>query len=150
MVANTRDTVLPGLKERTVEVLACEVFLMDFVRFADDESRRHVDAFRSVGRVTAVLLDSAKTVKEKTQRFKAALLDRAAEFKNQLDVYKSETDKLVDFGDVGDVGKYSEIARRLDDGLTGALDTIDELNREEKYFELRETAYPLRKFVNII
>ncbi|VVC27190.1 Hypothetical protein CINCED_3A023641 [Cinara cedri] len=146
-ITNTRNTVLPDIKERTAGVLLCEIFLMDFIQFTNEELQQNTETFQSVGHVTTVLLDSAKMIKEKTQLFKKVLLERTAMFKAQLNVYKTEVDEFVNYGDASDINKYSEKSRYLNDKLNEALVTIEELNKEEKYFELKETAYPLRKVI---
>lgn len=149
-ITDTRNNVLPDVIEQTVEVLLSELFLADFVQFTGKKLQQYTELFQSVERVKSIILNSTKMINEKTQEFIKTLLERTAAFEVELNVYNSEVNELVNFEDINDIDKYAEKTRYLDDKLTEALDIIDELNREEKYFKLKETVFPLRKIVNLI
>lgn len=148
-IADTRDNILPKLMKQTIEVLSCEIFLMDFVEFTKEELKEKTSTFRWVKYVNDTISMSSIMVINKTKEFKEVLQERIEKFNIELDIYRSELDEFRKLGDINDIKIYAEKSQNLDDKLNEALETIDEFNKQEKYFQMEETAYPLRKFVNI-
>lgn len=148
-VADTRDNILPKLMKQTMEVLSCEIFLMDFVEFTKEELKQKTSTFRWVQYINDTISISSIMVINKTKEFKEVLQERIEKFNIELDTYNSELDEFRELGDLNDIKIYAEKSQNLDDKLNKALETIDEFNKQEIYFQMRESAYPLRKFVNI-
>lgn len=148
-IDDTRDNILPKLTKQSIDVLSCEFFLMDFIQFTKNELKQNASTFRWVRYVNSNISKSAIMVKNKTKEFKELLQERIINFNAQLNVYRFELDEFRPLGDINDIKIYAEKSQKLDDKLTEALETIDEFNKQEKYFQMEESAYPLRKFVNI-
>jgi len=148
-IADTRDNILPKLIKQTIEVLSSEIFLMDFVEFTKEELKQKTSTFRWVKYTNDTISMSSIMVINKTKEFKEVLQERIENFNIELDIYRSELDEFRKLGDINDIKIYAEKSQNLDDKLNEALETIDEFNKQEKYFQLEESAYPLRKFVNI-
>lgn len=148
-IINTRDKVLIELQKQSNEILSCQFFLINFITFTDDELAENTNTFVWVKRIDKVLIKSLITIYDKTIQFKEVLRERINLFNNELKKYKSEVDDMVDFGNINDINLYVEKARNLDKKLTEAIVTIDEINKEEKYFQMNESIYPLRKMVSI-
>lgn len=148
-IADTRDNILPKLMKQTIEVLSSEIFLMDFVEFTKEELKQKTSTFRWVKYTNDTISMSSIMVINKTKEFKEVLQERIENFNIELDIYRSELDEFRKLGDINDIKIYAEKSQNLDDKLNEALETIDEFNKQEKYFQLEESAYPLRKFVNI-
>jgi len=148
-INDTRDNILPKLMKQTIEMLSCEIFLMDFVEFTKEELKLKTRTFRWVKYVNDTISMSSIMVINKTKEFKEVLQERIENFNIELDIYRSELDEFRILGDINDIKIYAEKSQNMDDKLNEALETIDEFNKQEKYFQLEESAYPLRKFVNI-
>lgn len=148
-INDTRDNILPKLMKQTIEVLSCEIFLMDFIEFTKEELKQNTSTLRWVKHVNDTISRSSIMVIKKTKEFKEVLLERIEKFNINLDIYRSELDEFRKLGDINDIKIYAEKSQNLDDKLNKALDTIDEFNKQEKYFQMEESVYPLRKFVNI-
>jgi len=148
-IADTRDNILPKLMKQTIEVLSSEIFLMDFVEFTKEELKQKTSTFRWVKYTNDTISMSSIMVINKTKEFKEVLQERIENFNIELDIYRSELDEFRKLGDINDIKIYAEKSQNLDDKLNEALETIDEFNKQEKYFQMEESAYPLRKFVNI-
>jgi len=148
-VFEAKYTVLPEMKKKTLEVLAYELFLMDFMKFAGESLKQNTSTFQWTIRMKSALYDSGSIVEAKTTEFKDALLKRIETFKMDLDDYKAEVNEFAEFGNVNDIAVYAEKSRNLDNKLSAALETIDDINNLEKYFRFTESAFPLRKIVNI-
>lgn len=148
-VADTRDNILPKLMKQTMEILSCEIFLMNFVEFTKEELKQKTSTFRWVQYINDTISMSSIMVIKKTKEFKEVLQERIEKFNIELETYSSELDEFRELGDINDIKIYAEKSQNLDDKLNKALETIDEFNKQEIYFQMRESAYPLRKFVNI-
>jgi len=148
-IADTRDNILPKLMKQTIEVLSCEIFLMDFVEFTKKELKEKTSTFRWVKYVNDTISMSSIMIINKTKEFKEVLQERIEKFNIELDIYRSELDEFRKLGDINDIKIYAEKSQNLDDKLNEALETIDEFNKQEKYFQMEESSYPLRKFVTI-
>jgi len=148
-IADTRDNILPKLMKQTIEVLSCEIFLMDFIEFTKEELKQKTSTFRWVKYINETISMSSIMVINKTKEFKEVLQGRIEKFNIELDTYRSELDEFRTLGDINDIKIYAEKSQKLDDKLNEALETIDEFNKQEKYFQMEESAYPLRKFVNM-
>lgn len=148
-ITETRDTVLPELKRQAFEIVLCELFSMDFVKFTGESLRQNTSILQWTKYIKRALYDSQNIVEAKTGEFKEALLKRIETFNNDLIDYKSKLDEFTQFGNINDIDIYLNESQNLDDKLNVALETIDEINNFENYFKIKETAYPLRKVVNI-
>jgi len=149
-ISDTRDNILPKLMKQTIEVLTCEIFLMDFIEFTKEELKEKTSTFRWVKYVNDTISMSSIMVLNKTKEFKEVLQGRIKKFNIDLNIYRSEIDDFRQLGDINDIKIYAEKSQNLDDKLTEALETIDDFNKQEKYFQMEESAYPLRKFVSIL
>jgi len=147
-IDDIRDNILPKLIKQTIEVLSCEIFLMDFVQFTKEELKQKTSTFRWVKYVNDTISMSSIMIINKTKEFKEVLQDRIEKFNIDLNTYKSELDEFRRLGDINYIKIYAEKSQNLDDKLNEALETIDEFNKQEKYFQMEESAYPIRKFVN--
>jgi len=148
-ITDTRDNILPKLMKQTIEMLSSEIFLMDFVEFTKEELKLKTSTFRWVKYVNDTISMSSIMVINKTKEFKGVLQERIENFNIELDIYRSELEEFRILGDINDIKIYAEKSKKMDDKLNEALETIDEFNKQEKYFQMEESAYPLRKFVNI-
>lgn len=122
---------------------------MDFIEFTKEELKQKTSTFRWVKYVNDTISMSSIMITKKTKEFKEVLQDRIEKFNIDLNIYKSELDEFRKLGDINDIKIYAEKSQNLDDKLNEALETIDEFNKQEKYFQMEESAYPIRKFVNI-
>lgn len=147
-INDTRFNVLPELSKQTVEVLSCEMFLLEFIKFTDEELKQHTITYQWIDYINKVIFDSTKTIEDKSKDFKGILLNRIGTFKIELEEYKSEVDEFQELDDVNQINEYVKKSQNLDDKLTRAIEIIDEINREEKYYYMKESVYPLRKIVN--
>ncbi|XP_026815944.1 dynein heavy chain 7, axonemal-like [Rhopalosiphum maidis] len=91
---------------------------------------------------------NSKMVLNKTKQFKEVLQARIKKFNDDLNIYKLEIDDFRQLGDINDIQIYAEKSQNLDDKLTEALETIDDFNKQEKYFQMNESVYPLRKSIS--
>jgi len=148
-ITETRDTVLPELKKQAFEILLCELFSMEFVKFTGESLRQNTSTFQWTKYIKRALYDSQNIVEVKTDEFKEALIKRIETFNNDLIDYKSKLDEFTHFDNINDINIYVNESHNLDDKLKVALETIDEINNLEIYFKIKESAYPLRKVVNI-
>ncbi|CAH1723659.1 unnamed protein product [Aphis gossypii] len=134
--------------KQTIEVLTCEIFLMDFIEFTKEELKEKTSTFRWVKYVNDTISMSSIMVLNKTKEFKEVLQGRIKKFNIDLNIYRSEIDDFRHLGDINEIKIYAEKSQNLDDKLTEALETIDDFNKQEKYFQMEESAYPLRKFIS--
>lgn len=148
-VADTRDNILPKLSKQTIEVLSCDIFLMDYIEFTKEEMKEKTSTFRWAKYINNIISMNSKMVLNKTKEFKEVLQARIKKFNDDLNIYKLEIDDFRLLGDINDIQIYAEKSQNLDDKLTEALETIDDFNKQEKYFQMNESVYPLRKSVNI-
>lgn len=148
-IINTRDVVLIELQKQSLEILSCQLFLNNYISFTEEEMSQNTKTFQWMKRIDKELIKSLITINDKTKQFKEVLQERINIFKNELKKYKSEVDEMIDFGNINDLNFYVEKSRHLDKKLTEALITIDEFNKEEKYFMMNESVYPLRKIVSV-
>lgn len=146
---DTRNNVLPGLEKKTLEIFSCQMFLLDYYSFTKNELKPNSTTFQWVKNIHKLIFYSEKTIKEKTKSFKEDLIKRIKIFNKELIIYKSELDEFPPLGDINDIQIYAKKSQNLNDKLTNALDTIDEFNRLERYYGMKESVYPLRKLVNI-
>lgn len=148
-ISETKDTVLSEFKKQTLEILSCELFLMDFMKFTEESQRQNTLTFQWTKHINRALYDSQDIIDAKTKEFKETLLKRIETFKIDLNDYKSELDEFAQFDNINDIKIYAQKANELDNKLSVALETIDEINNLEKYFKIQESSYPLRKVVSI-
>jgi len=149
-INNTRDNILPELEKQIIEMLLCETFLLGYIQFTNKELKPYTTTFQWVKRIHKLIFNSHHTIKEKSKEFKEDLSNQIKIFNTKLENYKSELNEYPQLGDLNDINIYAKKSQILDDKLTEALETIDEFNRLENYYGLKESVYPLRKFVRII
>lgn len=149
-INNARDNVLPALEKQIVEVLSCETFLLSYMPFTNKELKPYTTTYQLVKRVHKFIFNSRHTIVEKSKEFKEDLSNRIKIFNNKLESYKYELNDYPQLGDINDINTYAKKSQILDDKLLEALETIDEFNRLENYYGLKESVYPLRKFVSIL
>lgn len=148
-INDTRFNVLPELSKQTIDVLSCEMFLLEFIKFTNEELKQYTTTYQWIHYINKVIFDSSKTIEDKSKDFKGILLNRINTFKIELEEYKLEVDEFQELGDINEINEYVKKSQSLDNKLTKAIEIIDEINREEKYYYMKESVYPLRKTVNI-
>lgn len=148
-IINTKDNVFIELQKQSNEILSCQFFLSNFITLTEDELTENTNTFVWIKRIDKVLIKSTITINDKTIQFKEVLRDRINMFNTELKKYKSEVEEMVDYGNINEINMYVEKSRNLDKKLIEAITTIDEINKEEKYFQINESIYPLRKMVRI-
>lgn len=147
-INNTRDNTLPELAKQTVEILLCEMFLLDYMKFTTKEMTSNTKTFQWVKHIHELILSSQHTIKKCSVKFKNNLLNNVNIFNMKLKNYKSELNDFPQLGNINDIHMYAKKSQDLDDKLTEALKSIDEFNRLENYYGLSESVYPLRNLVN--
>lgn len=146
---DTRENVLPELEKQALEILSSQMFLIGYKEFTKNELKPNATTFQWIKYIHKLLFISQKTVVDNTKKFKEDLVGRVRVFNKELNSYKSELDEFPPLGDINDIHVYVKKAQNVDDKLTKAMGTIDEFNRLENFYGLKESTYPLRKQVNI-
>lgn len=136
------------MTEIAAEVFQCQCFLNNFVEYTKEDVENNAVTFLWVKEINDLISKSHKIINDKTRKFKELLSDRKYQINTDLSNYKSEVDDFKQFDDINDIGMYAKKSQNMHDKLTDALDRIDEINKEEKYFGIKESTYPLRKIVN--
>lgn len=149
-INNTRDNTLPELAKQTVEILSCEMFLLDYMKFTAEEMKSNTKTFQWVKHSYELILSSQHTIKKCSTQFKNTLLKNINIFNTKLKNYESELYDYPQLGNINDIHMYAKKSQDLDSKLTAALKSIDEFNRLENYYGLSESVYPLRKMVNTL
>lgn len=149
-IDHIKYNVLPGMTNTAAEVFLCQYFLIDFVEYTVEEREQNATTFFWVKCINEHISKSPKTINDKIKEFKELLMDRKHKLSTDLSNYLSEVDGFKRFDDINDINMYVKKSQNMYDKLTEALQRIDEINKEEKYFGIKESTYPFRKIVNII
>jgi dynein heavy chain len=145
-----KANILPELRKTVVKVLSCQFFLDDYIPITDLATMKHfTKTFKWSRYIHEVISMSSETVVAKKIEFKKILSDRIDTFENNLINYQSEVEEFQTLGDINEIEKYVKKSERLDNKLTEALKTITEFNKEEVFFNMAESVYPLWKTVNM-
>lgn len=149
-IEDMKANILPELITIAAKVLSCQFFLVDYVPITDLSTiKQFTETFKWAGHIHEVISTSSETIVAKRREFKKVLSDRIDIFENYLINYRTEVEEFQTFGDINDIEKYVKKSERLDNRLTEALKTITQFNKEEIFFNMAESVYPLWKTVNI-
>lgn len=147
-IDHIKNNVLPELTNTVGEVWLCQYFLADYAVYTKDDLEQNSTTFYWVQYINELISKSPKIINDKKIEFKEFLQERKNKLKSNLNIYKLEVDEYRQLGDLNDINMYAEKTHNMDEQLTEAMEQIDEINKEEKYFGLKESTYPFRKIVN--
>lgn len=148
-IADTKANTLPELGTQVVKVLSCQLFLVDYVPIADlATTKKFTETFQLAKHAYEVIDTSQITIEAKKRDFKSVLSDCKNIFEKDLINYRYEVEEYQHFGDVNEIETYVNKSRSLDDRLTEALKKMSQFNKEEIFFNIKESVYPLRKSVS--
>lgn len=136
------------MTDTSAEVFMCQYFLINFVEYTREDVENNATTFLWVKEINDLVSKSPKIINDKKKEFKEILMDRKYKLSTDLSNYKSEVDDFKHFGDINDISMYAKKSQNMNEKLTEALEQIDEINKEERYFGLKESTYPFRKIVN--
>lgn len=150
-IANTKANILPELGRLGSDLLTCQFFLLDFIPLTESVLVKNItETSQWAKNIYEVITKSTEIVIQRKKReFKNLLLERRNTLNEDLVKLRTEVEEFQTFGDINEIEMYVEKSKSIDDRLTVALEAITQFNKEEIFFDMSESVYPLRKTVSI-
>lgn len=149
-IIEVKRDVIPELNERVDMMISYELFLSDYTLITNDELKHNGKIYYWLTFIDYVFEENTKLIIQITKELHKSLLKRISQFENALKQYSAEIATFQQFDDINLLSTYTAKVIHIDNQLNNALNTIDEINEEEKHFGWEESTYPLRKTVKLI
>lgn len=149
-IKESKERTKHDLEERLNAVFKHMEMLDDYNELAVGEKKEQYeeDVMEMFGlrswplRIDAAISDGQVAMDGKTEEFNVILEQEKEKFKRDLEDWREKFGRIKQFTDITKVNDFSRLANELDKDLTYGQSKIEDFNRREKLFKIKESEWP--------
>jgi hypothetical protein len=121
----------------------------DGFRYKEEDIQEMYMLYRWPLMIDATIADGQTAMESKTEEFTANLDIEKEQFAKDLSDWQEKFKKIQKFTSIDKVQEFAVIQKQLSDSINKGLDTVEQFNRRERLFNIKETSYPQLEELNI-